>query len=170
MSVFQSGTGGALVSTTLPAALFEVSRLLISAENTRNAANSGVAAINNITANLSIDGGVASIAATIPIIATLSTSGVPTISAQNYLGSAYTGFIPGTGADVKSTNVIAAFVEIAQLLSATEKGVTPVENQPDNVQITYDLEASSATISANLPFSTTASASGNITIEALDYL
>lgn len=169
MSIFNIGTGGDLLSTNLPGALFEISRLLVAAENVRNAANSGVAAVNNITASLSIDGGVASIAATIPITPTLSASGVPTLTAQNYLGSAYTAFVPGTGADVKSTNTIAAFLEISQLLSAAEKSVTPLENQPNNIQITYDLEASSATISANLPFSTTSNA-GAITINALDYL
>ncbi|AFY72961.1 hypothetical protein Syn7502_00829 [Synechococcus sp. PCC 7502] len=169
MSTFTPGTGGTLESTNLPSAFLEVSRVLVQAENTRNAANSGVAPINNITASLSIDGGVASIAATIPIAPTLSTSGVPTIAAQNYLGSTYTTFAPGTGGTLKSTNTIAAFLETAQLLASAEKAVTPVENQPNNIQITYDLEASQATISANLPFSST-SVSGDITIEALDYL
>lgn len=169
MSVFTPGTDSDLESTTLPAALFEVSRLLIAAENTRNAANSGVAPINNITASLQIDGGVAAIAATLPITTGLSTTGQPVITAQNYLGSTYTTFAPGTGGTLKSTNVIAAFLETAQLLAAAEKAVTPVENQPDNIQITYDLESSSATVSANLPFSTD-SIGGAITIEALDYL
>lgn len=107
----------------------------------------------------------------LPITAALNgISGIVEVTASDYLGSTYSAFLPGTGGDLKSTNAAAAMLEISQRVSAAEKTVTPLENQPNNVQVEISLENNTATISASLPISTATEADGDIVIQAVDYL
>jgi hypothetical protein len=169
MSTFDPGTNGTLKSTKIPQAFFEVCRTLDAAENTRNGANPGLPPRRNLSTTVSFDTGTVAVAATIPIVTTIQTDGTIKISGSDYLGNTYSTFDNG-GGDLTSTNIVAAFLETASLLSANEKTVTPIENQPNNVQIQIDVEAGSATVSGNLPFTTASAATGDVTVIAIDYL
>jgi hypothetical protein len=169
MSTFDPGTSGTLKSTQIPQAFFEVCRALDAAENSRNGANPGLPARRNLSTTVSFDTGTIAVAASIPIVTSIQTDGTIKILASDYLGSAYSTFANG-GGDLTSTNIVAAFLETASLLSASEKAVTPIENQPNNIQIQVDVEAGSATVSGNIPFTTAAATNGDVTIKAIDYL
>lgn len=168
-STFDPGTSGSLKSTQIPQAFFEICRFLDAAENTRNGANPGLAPRRNLSTTVSFDAGTVAVAATIPIVTTIEAGGAIKISGSDYLGSTYSTFANG-GGDLISTNIVAAFLELGSLLAAAEKAVTPVENQPNNIQIVIDTEAGNATVSANLPFTTAAATNGDVTIQAIDYL
>ncbi|MCC5624452.1 hypothetical protein [Nostoc sp. CHAB 5715] len=99
----------------------------------------------------------------------IQSNGSIDIVASDYLGSTYSVFVNG-GGDLNSDTLPEALLEIASVLAATEKAVTPTENQPNNVQIQFDIETGNATISANLPFNTAAASNGDVTIHAIDYL
>ncbi|WP_017652140.1 hypothetical protein [Fortiea contorta] len=169
MSTFAPGTSGTLKSTQIPAAFFEVCRALDAAENLRNGSNPGLPPKRNLSTTISFDTGTVAIAATLPVTTTIQTSGSIDIVASDYLGSTYSAFVNG-GGSLKSDTLPEALLEIASILAAAEKAVTPAENQPNNVQIQFDIETGSATISANLPFTTLAAANGDVTIHAIDYL
>ncbi len=169
MSTFDPGTSGTLKSTQIPAAFFEVCRALDAAENLRNGANPGLPPRRNLSTTVSFDTGTIAVAATLPITPNIQSNGSIDIAASNYLGSTYAAFANG-GGDLSSDTLPEALLEIASLLAAAEKSVTPAENQPNNVQIQFDLETSSATISANLPFTTASASNGAVTIIAIDYL
>ncbi len=162
-------TGSSLKADTKPAALLEAALLLDNAEKTRNGANPGVASRNNITLTIAVDEGTANISATIPATMSIGGSGSITYTPNDYLGSVYTSFT--AGGDVSATNRVAAFVQIAQLLSASEKAILPVEDQPNNVQVESSSEAGTITVTAALPVSFSIDASsGAVTISAIDYL
>lgn len=161
-------TGSSLKSDTLPAALLEAALLVDAAEKSRNGANPGIAPKNNISINFGSDDGTCAIAATIPVDVTVGASGAITYSAKDYLGGTYTSFV--AGGDVTATHRIAAFVQVAQLLSASEKNVQPVEDQPNNVQVESSSENGTITVSANLPVTATIDANGLVVFEAVDYL
>jgi hypothetical protein len=169
MSTFDPGDNGTLKSTQLPAALFEICRALDAAENTRNGANPGLTPRRNISTTVSFDTGTIAVAATIPVTPSIGAGGLIQLAASDYLGAPYSTFVNG-GGDLASDTLPEALLEIANLLAAAEKAVTPAENQPNNVQVQFDLETGSATISANMPFTTAASANGDVTVHAIDYL
>ncbi|MBW4642926.1 MAG: hypothetical protein KME23_08010 [Goleter apudmare HA4340-LM2] len=169
MSVFDPGTSGTLKSTQIPQAFFELCRAVDAAENARNGANPGLAPRTQLSTTVSFDTGTISVAATIPVIPAIQSDGTIKVAASDYLGGSYTAFDNG-GGDLTSTNLIAAFLEAASLLAAAEKAVTPVDNQPNNIQIQVDLETGSATVSANMPFTTAAANNGDVVIQAIDYL
>jgi hypothetical protein len=169
MSVFANG-GGTLKSTQIPAAFFELCRELDAAEQNRNGANPGIAPRRNLSTTVSFDTGTIAVAATIPVIVSVAADGSIGLAAQDYLGATYSTFDPGTGGDLTSTTVMAAFLEMSSLLAAAEKEVTPIDAQPNNIQISFDLEAGNATVSANLPFTTLGATNGDVTIHAIDYL
>ena len=169
MSLFDRGTAGTLKSTQLPAAFFEVARALDAAENARNGANPGLLPRRNLSTTVSFDAGTIAIAATIPVTVSIQTNGSIDITATDYLSGSYSSFIGG-GGDLKSDTLPEALLEISSLLAAEEKTVTPADAQPNNVQIQFDLETGSATITANLPFTTSAASTGDVTIHAIDYL
>lgn len=170
MSVFAPGTGGTLKSVTNPAALFEAARLLDTNENARNMANTGVSPKNNITVSIDFGTRVASLAASIPAVFTLDASGNIVVNAVDYLGSTFSAVTPGVGGDAKGTDSPSLFVEIAQMLAAKEKLVTPVEDQPNNVQIILEAETQAIVITATLPINTAGDASGAVIVSAVDYL
>lgn len=169
MSTFNPGTSGTLKSTQIPAAFFEVCRALDAAENLRNGANPGLPPRRNLSTTVSFDTGTIAVAATIPVTTSIQANGSIDIAASDYLGATYSVFANGDG-DLNSDTLPEALLELASILAAAEKAVTPSENQPNNVQIQFDLETGNATISANLPFNTAAAASGDVTIHAIDYL
>jgi hypothetical protein len=169
MSTFDPGTSGTLKSTQVPAAFFEICRALDAAENTRNGANPGLPPRRNLSTTVSFDTGTIAVAATIPVTTNIQSNGSIDIVASDYLGSTYSVFANG-GGDLKSDTLPEALLEMSSILAAAEKSVTPAENQPNNVQIQFDIETGSATISANLPFNTAAAANGDVTIHAIDYL
>ncbi|GAX44716.1 hypothetical protein NIES4075_57350 [Tolypothrix sp. NIES-4075] len=169
MSTFNPGTSGTLKSTQIPAAFFEVCRALDAAENLRNGANPGLPPRRNLSTTVSFDTGTIAVAATIPVTTSIQANGSIDIAASDYLGATYSVFANG-GGDLNSDTLPEALLELASILAAAEKAVIPAENQPNNVQIQFDLETGSATISANLPFNTAAAANGDVTIHAIDYL
>lgn len=169
MSVFNPGSAGTLKSVQLPAAFFEMCRALDAAEQDRNGANPGLPPRRNLSTTISFDTGTIAVAATIPVQVSVASNGSISVVAQDYLGATYTVFDPSDG-QLTSTNLITAFLELSNLLAAAEKAITPVENQPNNIQIAFDLEQSSATVSANMPFTTIAATNGDVTIHAIDYL
>lgn len=169
MSNFAPGTGGTLKATTEPAALFELARALDAAENSRNGSNPGLAPKRNIATTVSFDSGTVAIAASLPVVPVLDSVGVIQLAPSDYLGAPYSDFANGNG-DLNSTNLIAAFIEMAQILAASEKGVTPTDDQPNNVSVDVDFESGTLTVSANLPFTSATSAVGDVVIHAIDYL
>lgn len=171
MSIFNPGTSTLLNSIQLPAAFFEVCRALDAAENNRNGANPGLPPQRNISTTVSFDTGTIAVAATIPISVSIGAGGVVTMTASNYLGSIYGAFDVGAGnGDLTSDTLPETLLEMATLLANAEKAVTPAENQPNNIQISFDLETSTATIAANMPFTSSAAADGAVEIIAIDYL
>lgn len=169
MSTFNPGTSGTLKSTQIPAAFFEVCRALDAAENLRNGANPGLPPRRNLSTTVSFDTGTIAVAATIPVTTSIQANGSIDITASDYLGATYSAFANGDG-HLNSDTLPEALLELASILAAAEKAVTPSENQPNNVQIQFDLETGNATISANLPFNTAAASNGDVTIHAIDYL
>lgn len=171
MSIFDPGTSTLLNSTQLPAAFFEVCRALDAAENNRNGANPGLPPQRNISTTVSFDTGTIAVAATIPVTVSIGAAGVVTMTASNYLGATYGAFDVGAGGgDLTSDTLPETLLEMATLLANAEKAVTPAENQPNNIQISFDLETSTATIAANMPFTSSAAADGAVEIIAIDYL
>ncbi|MCC5670884.1 hypothetical protein LC653_45850 [Nostoc sp. CHAB 5784] len=167
MSIFDPGTAGTLKSTQIPQALFEVARALDAAENLRNGANPGLPPRRNLSTTVSFDTGTIAIAATLPISTGIQVGGSVGVAVSDYLGTTYSAFTNG-GGDLSSDTLPEALLEVASVLAAAEKAVTPAENQPNNVQIIFDLETASATISANLPFNTAAGTTGDVVIQAID--
>lgn len=169
MSLFAPGTNGTLKSTTQPAALFELARALDAAENRRNGDNPGLAPKRNTATTVSFDTGTIAIAVAIPMSPSLDAAGVIQLTPSDYLGAPYSDFLNG-GGELYSTNLIAAFAEMSQTLAAHEKAITPVDDQPNNIQVEADFETGLLTISANLPFTSSVSTGGDVVIHAVDYL
>jgi len=164
-----TNTDSDLKSAFLSGAFVESCRLLNQAEAARNAANLGVAPKNNIAMSASFDNNVFTINAALPIAVALDTSGKPVIDVTDYLGSTYSAFDIGTG-EAKSTDLPSLVLEMAQKLSAAEKSVSPVTDQPDNIQIDISLETGLATISANIPYTPSIDTDGSVTLTAQDYV
>ena len=162
-----SPTGSDLRSTNLPAALFEIARLLDAAENERNGANPGIAPKQNITTAIDFGTRTIAINASLPVQFAKGAAGVTMVEAVNYLGTPYGAFAPG--GDTVAITIPGAFLEIAQMVSSAEKDVQPAEDQPNNVQVSIDMEAGTATVTATLPCDTDASLTGEVIISAVDY-
>jgi hypothetical protein len=167
MSIFAPGAS-ALKSTNQPAAFLEVCLLMDAAEKLRNGANPGVAAKNNVSVTVSIDEGVAQVTCTFPTTVSTSADGGLKYLAKEYLGGTYSVFVPG--GDVTATILPDAVVQIAALLAASEKGVLPVEDQPNNIQIESSSENGTISITGTIPVSAATDATGHIQITAVDYL
>lgn len=71
--------------------------------------------------------------------------------------------------NVQATTLPGAFLELAQFVSAQEQQVVS-EDPPDNISVSFDLDALTATVTATLPITYTSNAEGNIVITATDYL
>jgi hypothetical protein len=167
MSVI-STTGSSLKSTNQPSAFLEACLLLDGAEKLRNGANTGVAPKNNISVTFSSDEGVAQITATLP--ASISTTALGAIQylPKDYLSGTYAVFTPG--GDVTAVNMMEAVSQVASILAASEKAVTPIEDQPNFVQVESSSENGTITITATLPITVATSLNGAVSITAIDYL
>jgi hypothetical protein len=161
-------TGSSIKSTNQPAALLEACLFLDGAEKARNGANPGIAPKNNISITISSDDGVAQVTATLPVEVTVLADGGVKYAAKNYLGGVYALFTPG--GDVTADTRMEAVVQIASILSASEKLVQPLEDQPNNVQVESSSEAGTITVTATLPISTSIGTTGEVEIIAIDYL
>ena len=76
-------------------------------------------------------------------------------------------FTPGSG-DLNSTNLPSAFVELAALLQLAEIAI--VNNPPNNVTLTSDIDGQSFGVNVNLPITTSVDSSGQPVIIASDYI
>lgn len=76
---------------------------------------------------------------------------------------------PAQGSDLKSTHKAALFLEAGLSLQASELSV-PAETRPNNLTITFDSEAGTATIAATLPVSIQLDNSGKAIVQAVDYI
>jgi hypothetical protein len=161
-------TGSSLKADTKPAAVLEAALLLDAAEKARNGQNPGITPKNNVSITLSSDDGTAVLTATLPVDVTIGSDGSVSYAPKDYLGGSYAAFTPG--GDVTATNRMAALVQVAQILSASEKAVQPTEDQPNFIQIESSSEAGTITIAAAMPITQTIDTAGNVVTEALDYL
>ncbi len=162
-------TGSSLKSDTKPAALIEAALLLDGAEKARNGANPGITPKNNVSLVFSSDEGTANITATLPVDVSVGTDGGVKYLPKDYLGGTYAAFT--AGGDVTATSAMAAFLQVAQILSAAEKAIQPTEDQPNFIQVDSSSETGTVTITAAIPYSSAIDATtGSLTITALDYL
>jgi hypothetical protein len=162
-------TGSSLKSDNKPAALIEAALLLDAAEKARNGNNPGITPKNNVSLIFSSDDGTANIAATLPVEVSVGADGGVRYLPKDYLGGGYAAFTPG--GDVTATTAMAAFVQVAQILSAAEKAIQPTEDQPNFVQVESSSETGTITVTAALPYNATIDATtGAMTVTALDYL
>lgn len=76
-----------------------------------------------------------------------------------------------TVANLKSTTLENALLEVAQLLQVAERATPPDVNGviPDNVQISVSVDALSVSITANLPILVTQNTSGQMVVTADEY-
>lgn len=168
MSVF-ANAGTTLKSTNVPGALLEVALLLNQAESAFNAANP-TRPRNLLTLDISGDTKTANVTAALPIAPSISAAGVPQLAAKDYLGGVYSAFPAGTDpAGTKSTNIVAAFYEIASMAQALELTFSDAD-RPNSVQITADADGGSITITASLPVTESVSTDGSVKYTAVDYL
>lgn len=79
-------------------------------------------------------------------------------------------FGPGSSGILNSTNIPAAFLEMAYLLNEAEKGLSTPDNPVNNITITFDLEAGTAAVAATLPVLSSSATNGTITLAAEDYI
>lgn len=164
-STFVSG-GGEMTATTEPAAMLEIAQKLQAAEllvptDTRP---------GNISITTDHAGTTTTISATLPITPTLS-SGQSQLAANNYFSSLGVDatFDPGTAGTLTNTTIPSAFWEMSLTLQESEE-VVQVDDLPNNISITVDYDAGTATVDVTLPITQTIGATGSITTTAVDYL
>lgn len=80
-----------------------------------------------------------------------------------------TAFNPGSGGTLKSTQLVSAFVEMAQIVANAESAIAEA-SRPNNIQIASDLRAGTMTISFGLPTTITVNAQGQAVVSARDYI
>jgi hypothetical protein len=80
-----------------------------------------------------------------------------------------TAFNPGSGGTLKSSQLVSAFVEAAQLVANAELAITEV-NRPTNMAISSDLRLGTLTIAASLPVTISVNSSAQAVISAFDYI
>lgn len=161
--------GSSLKSDTKPAALVEAALVLDAAEKARNGNNPGITPKNNVSLTFSSDDGTANIAATLPVDVSVGADGSVKYLPKDYLGGGYATFT--AGGDITATSAMAAFLQVAQILSAAEKAIQPTEDQPNFIQVEASSETGTVTVTASLPYTSTIDATtGSLTITAYDYL
>lgn len=80
-------------------------------------------------------------------------------------------YTPGTGT-IKSTNIPSALLEMVQIAQTSELAfnVANPDTPVNNVTVTYDSEAGTATVTATLPIAVSLGVDGRPIIDAVDYL
>lgn len=162
MSTFNNG-GGTLKSTNKPAAFLEIAHLI---NETERSASTVDVTLDNVTVAYDTGARTSSISATLPIGASVNSSGQIVVSATNYLGG--TAFNPGASGELKAISYPAAFLELAQIVAAAEQAITPTA--VNNVTIAIDLEGLSATVTATLPVVPSLDSAGKPVFTATDYI
>ena len=76
---------------------------------------------------------------------------------------------PFAQSDLSSTHQAAALLELATQLQSSELAV-PEETRPNNVTITVDADAGTASIAATLPITLSLDSSGQMVVTATDYI
>jgi len=154
MATFNRGTGGTLKSTVLEAAFLEICEYVQPLETDLN--------LNNVTVTYNSDALTAAVNATIPVSSTIGAGGSIIYTATNSLSDP---FLNG-GGTLSATHGYAAVLETAKRLQAAEAGLTTPIN---NISVTINDEAGTATIAANLPISIAVNTSGKPEIVADEY-
>ncbi|MFM2310813.1 MAG: hypothetical protein RLZZ04_89 [Cyanobacteriota bacterium] len=159
MANFNPGTG-TIQTTTLEGAALIAAQLLQDLEEAE------VANQNNIAVNYFTGDKTVQIQWTTPIVTSLSADGKLQIAAEAYVTSIFQ-----AGGDVKSTALVPATLEIFQRLQALEKAAEdPADPAAKNkVQISYDIDALTGTVNAELPIDF-AVAAGTVQVSAVTYL
>jgi hypothetical protein len=166
MSAINS-TGSSLKADFKAPAFLEACLLLDNAEKARNAANPGIAPKNNVSVTFASEEGIATVTVELPASPTATAAGLM-YAPTDYLGGTYSAFT--AGGDVTATTIQGAVAQVANILSAAEKAVQPVEDQPNNVQIESSSETGVITITATIPVTQSIDTDGNIKFVALDYV
>lgn len=76
---------------------------------------------------------------------------------------------PAAGDDLNSVHKPGLLLEAALSLQASELAI-PAETRPNNVTVTFDSEAATATLTATLPISVAVNGTGQAVIQAVDYI
>lgn len=79
-------------------------------------------------------------------------------------------FNPGTGGTLKSTTIESAALELCTLLQSIEQITSRNSSGKNNIQITYDTDAKSASIRVTLPITQTIDSAGKPVFTADSYL
>jgi hypothetical protein len=160
MTSFNASTGTIQASSLEGAALI-AAQLLQDLEDTITDSP------NNIAVNYFTGDSVVQIQWQTPINTSMSSAGALVITGDDYV--TYPSF--AAGGDVKSTQLAPALLEIFQKLQALEKAQED-SNDPEaknKIQISYDIDALTGTVNAELPIDFTAAA-GVVEISAVSYL
>ena len=76
---------------------------------------------------------------------------------------------PFSSSDLNSIHQAAALLELATQLQTSELGVAE-EVRPNNVTITVDADAGTASVAATLPITFSLDSSGQLVVTATDYI
>ncbi|MEA5515532.1 hypothetical protein [Nodularia sp. UHCC 0506] len=155
--LFDPGTG-TLKSVSVEAAFVEAAQLLELAEEAAPIATD----VNFTDVSHDNTAKTFDIAASIPVDVTISPSGQPTFSATAYVSPAFT-----TGGDINATSLPSAVLELAHLLQDAERAS---ETNPNNINIQYDTDAGTASITASIPCVRSVEASGKVLTTVTPYL
>lgn len=170
MSAFNPGQNGDLRSEYLPAAVLEMA-VLLRKEELKIPADTRP---DNITITSDFNAALLTITATFPITTAVLADGSVNIKASEYLGAfeqdgGVTAAFNDGGGTLNANSKTKAFLEVCQLLQAAELQL-PADTRPDNITISYDTEAGTASVTASLPQNTMVSTTGDIRVSAFDYL
>jgi hypothetical protein len=152
--------GGTLKSTSVEAAILELATRYQIAETTGNVTP------NQIALNLSTGNNVAIINTVIPITITPDNGSINIVAVSNSFPS-----LPGYAVDplsgLTTSSVAGNLLELFQTLQSKERAQT-VPN--DEVQIVYNADALTATVTCNILFNLAIAPDGDIAIEARAYI
>jgi hypothetical protein len=155
-------TGNATItSVNAPGALVQLITACNRQEVLRNASNSRLAAINNVSWTVDGEGPSFVATATFPFTKAETTLGAITRTIPNYLGT-FGDFVPGAS-EIQSSNLAAAIVELAEKMAGYERSLA-IDDRPDYVQIAEDNEAGTVEISCNIPIDL-----ATVELAAIDY-
>lgn len=159
MTTFNPGTGGTLKSVTWEAALFEAAQLLDKAEQADTANTANLIAVDPNPAGNTLD-----LNANLPFTISLDpTTGRPTVLASVYCTGTFT---PGTGSDLKATNLQEAVLEIAQKIQNLEQA----QSGTNRMDLTYVTDTLLCSIVTTNPCVPTVTSTGALLYTVTPYL
>lgn len=166
MATYTPGTGGTLKSTTLENAFHEALNSAINfekdtAKNPQNQQKIGLS-INAVTRS-------ATGSFTFSLTKEITTAGTISFPVTDYFTTS--GFTPGTGSTIKSANLPAAIVELAELLQTREQNST---KNPQNLNtitsLNYDSEALTVDCTFAYNLDAAMATDGGLSLKAKTYL